>query len=153
MNNLLIFFALPLATIIIAVVFERLWKNYMLVTLFTFAVYLIVAFALGDATLLVLVIIYTFLAFLAAFLSMLFRKINKKLKCLEDVGNDSDTDDNDYGRQCKCNNNDVQSITDTNNCNRHVNNTQNFAINACVTPNTSNNGQSGTFRGRYRRRF
>ncbi|MBR3162693.1 MAG: DUF2651 family protein [Clostridia bacterium] len=128
MNNLLVFFALPLATIIIAIVLERIWKNYILVTLFTFAVYLIVAFALGDATLLVLVIIYTFLAFVAAFLSMAFRKINKKLKCLEETEN--------------C----------TNNCN-NSNNTQNLAINARVTPNSSTNGRTGSFRGQYRRRF
>ena len=131
MNNLLIFFALPIATIIIAVVLERVWKNYILVTLFTFAVYLIVAFAVGDATLLVLVIAYTFLAFIAAFLSMLFRKINKKLRCLEDV---SDAEDN--TNHCKC-----------------QNNTQDVAINARVTPNSTNNGRTGTFRGQYRRRF
>ena len=151
MNNLLVFFALPLATIIIAVVLERLWKNYILVTLFTFAVYLIVAFAVGDATLLVLVIIYTFLAFLAAFLSMLFRKINKKLRCLENVGSQSDTDDN--TNHCGChNNNNVGNISDNNKCN-NSSNTQDVAINAQVTPSSLNNGRTGTFRGQYRRRF
>lgn len=147
MNNLLIFFALPLATIIIAVVLERLWKNYILVTLFTFAVYLIVAFAVGDSALLVLVIIYTFLAFISAFLSMLFRKINKRLRCLEDAANE----ENDT--HCKChNNNGVSNVNNTNNCN-HLNNTQNVSINAQVRPNSSNNGRTGTFRGQYRRRF
>lgn len=147
MNNLLIFFALPLATIIIAIVLEKLWNNYILVTLFTFAVYLIVAFAVGDSALLVLVIIYTFLAFIAAFLSMLFRKINKRLKCLEEAANEEN--DN----PCKChNNNDVGNVSETNNCN-HSNNTQNLAINAQVRPNSSNNGRTGTFRGQYRRRF
>lgn len=152
MNNLLIFFALPLATIIIAVVLERIWKNYILVTLFAFAVYLIVAFAIGDATLLVLVIAYTFLAFIAAFLSMLFRKINKRLRCLEeDVGGESDTERE--RSHCRChNNNDVGGIEDTNNCN-HTNNTQNLSINAQVRPNSTNNGRTGTFRGQYRRRF
>ena len=153
MNNLLVFFALPLATIIIAVVLERLWKNYILVTLFTFAVYLIVAFAVGDATLLVLVIIYTFLAFISAFLSMLFRKICKKLKCLEDVSSDSEEDNDDDRNHCRChNNNNVGNVNDTNNCN-NSNNTQNYAINARVTPNSSNNGRTGSFRGQYRRRF
>lgn len=147
MNNLLIFFALPLATIIIAVVLERLWNNYILVTLFTFAVYLIVAFAVGDSALLVLVIIYTFLAFIAAFLSMLFRKINKRLRCLEEAANEEN--DN----HCRChNNNNVGDVSDINNCS-HSNNTQNVAINAQVRPNSSNNGRTGTFRGQYRRRF
>ena len=153
MNNLLVFFALPLATVIIAVVLERIWKNYILVTLFTFAVYLIVAFALGDATLLVLVIIYTFLAFIAAFLSMLFRKLSKKLRNLEAVGGAEDEDDdNNRKNRHRCrNNNDVGNITDSNNC--CCNNSQNLAINATVTPNSGNNGRTGTFRGQYRRRF
>ena len=147
MNNLLIFFAIPLATIIIAVVLEWIWKNYILVTLFAFAVFLIVAFAVGDATLLVLVIIYTILAFLASFLSMIFRKINKRLRCLEEAANE----ENDT--HCKCqNNNDVSNVNKTNNCN-HSNNTQNISIDAQVRPNSSNNGRTGTFRGQYRRRF
>ncbi len=146
MNDLLIFFALPLATTIIAIVLERIWKNYILVTLFTFAVYLIVAFAVGDSALLVLVIIYTFLAFIAAFLSMLFRKINKRLRCLEEAANE----ENDT--HCKCNNNDVSNVNDTNNCNRS-NNTQNVSINAQIRPNSSNNGRTGSFRGQYRRRI
>ena len=152
MSNLLIFFALPLATVIIAVVLERVWKNYILVTLFTFAVYLIVAFALGDATLLVLVIIYTFLAFIAAFLSMLFRKLSKKLRNLEAVGGATDENDDQCRRhRCCQNNNDVGNITDSNNC--CCNNSQDVAINATVTPNSGNNGRTGTFRGQYRRRF
>ena len=151
MNNLLVFFALPIATIIIAVVLERLWKNYILVTLFTFAVYLIVAFAVGDATLLVLVIIYTFLAFIAAFLSMIFRKINKKLRCLEDVCSENDSDnEQEHNHFCRCRDN--SDTGGTNNCN-NSNNTQNLAINAQVRPNTCNNGRTGTFRGQYRRRF
>ena len=128
MNNLLIFFALPLATIIIAVVLERIWNNYILVTLFTFAVYLIVAFAVGDSILLVLVIAYTFLAFIAAFVSMVFRKISKKLKCLENT----------------------ESNTEETSC---INNTQNYAINATVSPNSCNSGRTGSFRGQFRRRF
>lgn len=150
MNNLLIFFALPLATIIIAVVLERIWKNYILVTLFTFAVYLIVAFAIGDATLLILVIIYTILAFLSAFLSMLFRKIWEKLNCLEATLGTADEENKEHKKCCKCNNNNLNnSANDNSNCN----NSQNYEINANITPNSSNNGNAGTFRGRYRRRF
>ena len=162
MSNLLIFFALPLATIIIAIVLERVWKSYILVTLFTFAVYLIVAFALGDANLLVLVIIYTLLAFIAAFLSMLFRKICKKLQKLEEVSGENDENENN-GRQCRHRRpSEVESASESNNCNNtgnvsncrcNRNNSQNLAINATVTPNQCNNGRTGTFRGQYRRRF
>lgn len=155
MSNLLIFFALPLATIIIAIVLERVWKNYILVTLFAFAIYLIVAFALGDANLLVLVIIYTLLAFLAAFLSMIFRKLCQKLRRLEAVGGESDENRS----SCNSRQTDVASVQDNNNtgnsnsCNCNQNNAQNLAINATVTPNRRNNGRTGTFSGQYRRRF
>ena len=146
MNNLLIFFALPLATVIIAIVLERIWKNYILVTLFTFAVYLIVAFALGDSTLLVLVIIYTALAFIAAFLSMLFKRLSKRLRNLEDVAGESEN--NDTRNRCRCcNNSDVGAENESNNCN----NSQEVTLNATVNPNSCNNGRTGTFRGRYRR--
>ena len=147
MNNLLIFFAIPLATIIISVVLERVWKNYILVTAFAFAIFLIVAFSVGNTALLVLVIIYTLLAFISAFLSMLFRKICKKLGCLEDIAEESD--ENIHRENCRCRNN--NNSNDPNNCNNV--NTQDLAINARVMPNTSNNGRTGTFRGQYRRRF
>jgi len=153
MSNLLIFFALPLATVIIAVVLERIWKNYVLVTLFAFAIYLIVAFALGDANLLVLVIIYTLLAFLAAFLSMLFRKINKRLRHLEAISEEEER------RNCNNRPTDVGGVEDANNignnnsCNCNRNNMQNLAVNAQVMPNRCNNGRTGTFTGQYRRRF
>ena len=150
MSNLLVFFAIPLATIIIAVVLERVWKNYILVTLFAFAVFLIVAFAVGDTTLLVLVIIYTILAFLAAFLSMLFRKICKRLRNLDEIASENEENTNDDRHNCKCRNNNCSD--DSNNC-RISDNTQDLAINARVMPNSSNNGRTGTFRGRYRRRF
>ena len=132
MSNLLIFFALPLATIIISVVLERIWKNYILVTLFAFAIFLIIAFSLGDANLLVLVIIYTLLAFIAAFLSMLFKKICKKLRNLEEVEEQCNQEKNDK-RNCNCRRN-----------------TQNISLNAMVTPNTLNRGRTGTFRVKYR---
>lgn len=78
MNTLLIFFALPLATIIIAVVLERVWKCYKLVTAFIFAIYLIVTFAAFEVEFLVAALIYTLLAFIASYLSMLARNSNNR---------------------------------------------------------------------------
>lgn len=66
MNTLLIFFALPLATIILAVVLQKLIKSPILVAAIFFAIYLIVAFAVFDATFLVAAIVYTFLAYVTA---------------------------------------------------------------------------------------
>lgn len=92
MNVLLVFFALPLATIIIAIVLERVWGCYKLVTAAIFAVYLIVVFALFDASFLVFALIYTILAFIASYLSMTIRRLNERLSNLE-------------GRNCNCQSN------------------------------------------------
>ena len=48
MNNLLIFFALPIATIILAGIFQTIIKCPYKIAGITFAIYLIVAFALGG---------------------------------------------------------------------------------------------------------
>ncbi len=71
MNNLLIFFALPIATIILAGIFQTIIKCPYKIAGITFAIYLIVAFALGGtAELIIAAIIYTILAFLTALLVM-----------------------------------------------------------------------------------
>ncbi len=66
MNILLIFFALPLATIILAAVLQKLIKSPILVAAIFFAIYLVIAFAIFDATFLVAAIVYTFLAYVIA---------------------------------------------------------------------------------------
>lgn len=80
--NLLIFFAIPLATILLAIVLENILDNPILVAITFFAVYLIIAFtlfALGTitdlATALVAIIVYTIIAFVTAYIVRL-------LKCL-----------------------------------------------------------------------
>ena len=59
MDFLLLLFALPIATIIIASVLETVLRNPIAVAALTFAIYLIVAFAAFDATFLIYVILYT----------------------------------------------------------------------------------------------
>ena len=86
MNILLLFFALPLATIILAVVLQKLIKSPILVAAIFFAIYLIVAFAVFNATFLVAVIVYTFLAYVTA-------SIARILCCFFKYGNTS----------CNCN--------------------------------------------------
>ena len=140
MSNLLIFFVFPLATIIISVVLERVWNSYILVTALTFAIYLIVSFALGDNSLLVLVIIYTLLSFISAFLSMALRNLIERLndidkRKIENESIEENNEENDMNIEDRCEN------------------IQNLSINANVVPNSSNNGRTGIFRGRYRRRF
>jgi len=74
MNILLIFFAIPLATIILASIFETFIRCPLKVAGIAFSIFLIVAFALGGtATLIVAAIIYTIIAFIAAFITMLIQ--------------------------------------------------------------------------------
>lgn len=68
MNNLLLFFAFPVATIILAIVLQKILKNPLLVAATFFAIYLIVAFSAFDASFLVYAIAYTILAYITAIL-------------------------------------------------------------------------------------
>ena len=55
--GLLLFFALPVATIILAVVLQKILKCPILVAATFFAIYLIVAFAIFDSSFLIFVIV------------------------------------------------------------------------------------------------
>ena len=71
MNVLLIFFALPVATVILAIVLQKILKNPLLVAATFFAIYLIVTFAAFDISFLVYAILYTILAYVTAVLTKL----------------------------------------------------------------------------------
>lgn len=88
MNNLLIFFALPIATIILAGIFQTIIKCPYKIAGITFAIYLIVAFALGGtAELIIVAIIYTILAFLTALLVMFFENNSNTNSCSNTANN------------------------------------------------------------------
>lgn len=79
MNTLLLFFALPVATIILAIVLEKILKCPILTAASFFAIYLIVAFAVFDASFLVYAIAYTILAYVTAVIaSFLFCRIRRR---------------------------------------------------------------------------
>ena len=169
MNNLLIFFALPLATIILAVVLQKILKNPLLVAVTFFAIYLIVSFAVATTAQLVYAIVATIVYSIIAYITALLVKLACKLRVIFDDRNDC--------CRCRCNNqenndNGTNLLTISSNCSRSANeedddniiddecccncnssNTENVVLNASVTPNVSNNGRTGSFRGCYRRRF
>ncbi len=72
MNTLLLFFALPVATILLAIVVEKILRNPFLTAITFFAIYLIVAFAAFDTTFLIYAIVYTILAFITAIIAEFF---------------------------------------------------------------------------------
>ncbi len=66
MNTLLIFFAIPVATIILAVVLQKILQSPLLVAATFFAIFLIITFAAFDESFLVFAILYTLLALITA---------------------------------------------------------------------------------------
>lgn len=82
MNILLLFFALPIATIILAIVLEKILRCPVLTALTFFAIYLIIAFSIFDSSFLVFVIAYTIIAFITAIIAeFFFRRCNNEKRC------------------------------------------------------------------------
>lgn len=117
---LLIFFALPIAVIIISIALQKIFKCPFLVASIIFAIFLVVTFAIGNLIYLVATIAYTILAFIAAIITNLICRIIHEL-------NERD----DRREICRCQNN----KTSTNN------ETQLLSINGCCSNNNdSDNG-------------
>ena len=120
MNTLLIFFAIPVATIILAIVLQKILNCPLLVAATFFAIFLIVTFAAFDEGFLVFAILYTLLALITAlivrFICCLIRHsdnpcINGKAmknSCI--CGNSNDDNDDEDDDDCGCHNH------DSNNC-------------------------------------
>lgn len=79
MTNLLIFFALPIATIIISIALQKIFKCPFLVAAIIFAIFLVVTFILGNLIYLVATIAYTILAFITAVLTNIVCRILREL--------------------------------------------------------------------------
>lgn len=107
MSDLLIYFALPVATIILSVVLQKLLKSPILVAATAFAIYLIVTFAAFDESFLLYAIVYTILAYLTALLTrficcLIRNNTNSCLNPCNNGNNDDDDDDNTNGCGCGC---------------------------------------------------
>lgn len=104
MNILLIFFAIPLATIILSAIFQTLICCPLKVAGIAFSIFLIVAFALGgSATLIVAAIVYTILSFLAAFITMIIqdRRERECNNCNNDNNNCNWSNCNSRNNSCR----------------------------------------------------
>lgn len=74
MNTLLVFFALPIATIIISIALQKILKCPPLVAGIVFSIFLIVTFIINNLFFLVAAIVYAILAFITAALVCLFSR-------------------------------------------------------------------------------
>ena len=76
MNVLLVFFALPVATIILAIVLQKILKCPLLVGATFFEIFLIVVFVIApNGTLLIYAILYSILAYVTAVLTCIICKL------------------------------------------------------------------------------
>lgn len=79
--GILFFVVLPLATILIAIVLQKLLRSPILVAILVFAVYLILAFTVFTAEFLINAIIYTLLAFITAVIVKIICCFIRRLNC------------------------------------------------------------------------
>lgn len=94
-NILLLFFALPIATIIISIALQKVLDNPLLVAAIIFAIFLVVTFIIGDLNLLIATIVYTILSFLTA---AIINYIDENRE-----GNNNDNNNNNINNnQCSC---------------------------------------------------
>ena len=118
MNTLLIFFALPVATVILTIVLLKILKNPLLVAATFFAIYLIVTFAFSDSSFLVFAILYTVLSYVTALIAC---GICRLIRILE----------NQNGSNCRIIERPI-TINNTSPCN-----SVNLADDATLLPNTA----------------
>lgn len=101
MNIFLIFFALPVATIILAAVLQKILKSPILVAAVAFAIYLIVTFAAFDETFLIAAIVYTILAFLSALVVQMLKNSNNGCNNDNVLGEEDTESNNSCGCGCR----------------------------------------------------
>ena len=158
MNTLLIFFALPIAVIIISIALQKIFKCPFLVAGIIFAAFLIVTFVVGNLNSLIATIAYTILEFITAVLTNIICRILRELDSRE--GERQTSCCNRRGRNSNNNNNETQLLSITENYSNNNNgcscssNTSNdsIAVRANVFPNGNTNGRTGSFCGCFRRR-
>ena len=178
MNNLLlIFFAIPIAVIIISIALQKIFRCPFLVASIIFAIFLVVTFVIGNLVLLVATIAYTILSFVTAVVTHIICKIIRELnerdrdsintnstELLSITGDCSNNNSNGNLLTISsngCNGTENELLTINTSCGNNNNNscscrcsTQNngIAVRANVFPNNNTNGQSGSFCGCFRRR-
>lgn len=160
MNTLLIFFALPIAIIIISIALQKIFKCPFLIAGIIFAIFLIVTFAIGNLNYLVATIAYTILAFITAILTNIICRILRELDRREEANNNSGNLLTISSNGCNGVENDLLTINasypnnnsnNTGSCSCNTSN-DSIAVRAKVIPNNNTNGRTGSFCGCFRRR-
>ncbi len=130
MNNLLIFFALPIAVIIISIALQKILKCPALVAAIIFAIFLIVTFVVNNLNFLIAAIVYAIISFITAYTVCVIKRL------LDRIGT------------CGCNRNcdtNLLTISSVANCNQNENactyqitNSEGLNARVNVIPNANN---------------
>lgn len=156
MNTLLlIFFALPIAVIIISIALQKIFKCPFLVAAIIFAIFLVVTFIIGDLIFLVATIAFAILAFITAVITKIICRILRELDrrdcrddrddCRRERCGCSDRNDDNNGNlltisSSGCNGVENELLTINTNCGRRNNDNDCDNDNSCsCNCNTSNN--------------
>lgn len=123
MDLLLLFFAIPLAVIILSIVLQKILKCPWLVAATFFAIFLIVTFSVGDIRLLIFTVVYTIISYITALIfravcnlmcnGITLRNINARNintntlnanQVIDNGDNSIDENNNNNGCSCSCGN-------------------------------------------------
>lgn len=152
MNILLIFFALPIAVIIISIALQKILKCPILVAAIIFAIFLIVTFIVNNLNLLIAAIAYAIISFITAYITCIIGRIYERMgnecrnrgSCVRDVCNGSANRTNllatsnnivNENASCGCQQNQegcTYQITNADGLNARIN----------IIPNSTNNGNT-----------
>lgn len=115
MNVLLLAFAIPVATILLSIVLQKILKCPLLVAATFFAVLLIVTFTVSDLSFLVFAIIYTILAYVTSVLTRFICNLISTTNVLNtnEGGCSASNDSNTGNRQ-------IIVLTNDNNANNNI---------------------------------
>lgn len=105
-NTLLLYFALPIAIIILSIIFETLINCPIKIAGIVFSILLIFTFAVADETFLIFTILYTILSFIVAWITKQWTN-NQNDSTLIDTSNScgcsNNTNESNNSSSCGCN--------------------------------------------------
>lgn len=170
-TTLLIFFAIPLAVIIVSIALQKILKCPPLVAGIIFAVGIIITAIIGNLNILAATLAYTLISYITTLIICFITRFNNNNNDNRYNNNSNDllttsshcqnngnlleiNNSSDNGNENKFNQvntiNGVIRVIDTNGNNNLTQDEINTRIN--IVPNSSNNGRTGSICGRYRRR-
>lgn len=155
MNTLLIFFALPIAVIIISIALQKILKCPALVAAIIFAIFLIVTFVINNLNLLIAAIVYAIISFITAFTICIIRRFLDRIEC-----NDS-CSCNRRRSSCNCNSSNVADLLTISNavngasncgcnsnnedgCTYQITNSDGLSTRINIIPNVNSNNETNT---------